>query len=174
MTLLEQHATPEDRSDAKASSVENLQKALAMEMTAVHQYLLHAHTLEDWGLDVLAARMRREMAEELGHASRFIDRILFHGGRPDVRTSKPPRQAEMLEDLLGGDLEEEENAICFYAQAALTADEVRDVGTRVLFEEILLDEEGHKDWLARQLDLLERMGEPNYMSQNMSDVARSD
>ena len=63
-------------------SLENLQKALAMEMTAVHQYLLHAHVLDDWGLDVLASRMREEMTEELDHASRFIDRILYLGGDP--------------------------------------------------------------------------------------------
>lgn len=154
-------------------SVENLQKALAMEMTAVHQYLLHAHVLEDWGLDVLAARMREEMTEELGHASRFIDRILFLEGDPQVAATKTPEVATALENLFAADLQEETGAIKFYSDAALAADEDRDIGTRMLFEEIVLDEEGHKDWLTRQLNLLKRLGEPTYTAQNMTDVAES-
>jgi bacterioferritin len=154
-------------------SLDNLQKALAMEMTAIHQYLLHAHVLDDWGLDVLAARMREEMTEELGHASRFIDRILFLDGNPEIKASKAPRRADNLEELFAADLEEEKGAIAFYSEAALAADEDRDVGSRVLFERIILDEEGHKDWLSQQLRLLKRMGEPTFMAQNMSDTAKS-
>ena len=155
-------------------SLDNLQKALGMEMTAVQQYLLHAHVLDDWGLDVLATRMREEMAEELDHASRFIDRILYLGGDPKVGAAKTPGAASALEDLFSADLDEEKNAITFYSEAARAADEDRDVGTRILFEEIVLDEEGHKDWLSRQLRLLKRMGEPTYTAQNMSDIAESD
>ena len=154
-------------------SIENLQKALAMEMTAIHQYLLHAHVLEDWGLDLLAAKMREEMNEELGHASRFIDRILFLDGNPRIEAARPPKRAEALNDLFAADLQEEKGAIAFYSQAAMAADEDRDIGTRILFEAIVLDEEGHKDWLARQLGLLERMGEPTYMAQNMSDGSKA-
>ncbi len=124
-------------------SIENLQKALAMEMTAVQQYLLHAHVLDDWGLDVLATQMREEMTEELDHASRFIDRILFLGGDPKVKAGKTPGVAHALADLFAADLEEEKNAITFYSDAARAADEDRDIGTRILFEEIVLDEEGH-------------------------------
>jgi bacterioferritin len=174
MTLVEEDPRQETEITNRARSVENLQQALAMEMTAVHQYLLHAHVLDDWGLDVLADRMREEMHEELGHASRFIDRILFLNGNPEIEASKPANRARALDALFKADLEEEKGAIRFYSEAALAADEDRDVGTRVLFEEILLDEEGHKDWLARQLDLLDRMGEPAYMAQRMSDAARTD
>jgi len=157
----------------RTKSLENLQTALSMEMTAIHQYLLHAHVLDDWGLDVLAAKMREEMTEELGHAGRFIDRILFLEGNPEIEPQKPPKRADALEGLFTADLEEEKGAIDFYAAAAKAADDDRDVGTRMLFEEILVDEEGHKDWLAQQLGLLKRMGEPTYMVQHMSDVARS-
>lgn len=174
MTLVEEDQHQKPGTSNRSRSVENLQHALAMEMTAVHQYLLHAHVLEDWGLDVLAERMREEMHEELGHASRFIDRILYLDGNPEVEASKPAKRAPALDALFKADLKEEKGAIRFYSEAALAADEDRDIGTRVLFEEILLDEEGHKDWLARQLDLLDRMGEPTYMAQRMSDVARSD
>lgn len=155
-------------------SLANLQKALSMEMTAIHQYLLHAHVLEDWGIDVLATKMRQEMTDELNHAGRFIDRILYLDGTPEITAAKPPIRAEALTALFAADLEEETQAIAFYAEAAMDADEDRDVGTRILFEDILLEEEGHKDWLAQQLGLLDRMGEPTYMVQNMSDVAITD
>lgn len=154
-------------------SLENLQKALSMEMTAVNQYLLHAHVLEDWGLDVLSDRMREEMTEELGHAGRFIDRILYLGGDPEIVASKTPKRAKALDDLFSADLKEEKGALSFYSEAALAADEDRDIGTRILFERIILDEEGHADWLDRQLNLLKRMGEPTYMAQNMSDTAKN-
>ena len=150
-------------------SIENLQKALGMEMTAIQQYLLHAHVLDDWGLDVLAKQMRQEMTEELGHAGRFIDRILFLGGDPEVKPAKTPKRSESLEEMFSADLEEEKGAIAFYTTAAKAADDDRDIGTRILFETIALDEEGHMDWLSRQLGLLGRMGEPTYIAQNMSD-----
>lgn len=154
----------------RSRSIENLQTALSMEMTAVHQYLLHAHVLEDRGLDLLAERMRKEMKEELGHASRFIDRILFLEGDPEITAAKAPTRSETLDGLFAADLEEETASLGFYAKAARDADEDSDVGTRVLFENILIDEEEHKDWLTRQLDLLKRMGEPTYTAQNMSDL----
>lgn len=154
-------------------SLEHLQQALSMEMTAIHQYLLHAHVLDDWGLDLLAGKMREEMTEELGHAGRFIDRILYLEGTPEVEAAKPPKRADGLEGLFAADLEEEKGAIDFYTEAARAADEDRDLGTRMLFEEILLDEEGHKDWLAQQLALVNRMGEPTYMLRHMGDAAGS-
>ncbi|WP_439155187.1 bacterioferritin [Yoonia sp.] len=157
----------------QTQSVDNLQEALSMEMAAVQQYLLHAHVLDDWGIDVLARQMRQEMTEELGHAGRFIDRILFLGGDPKVKPAKTPKRADTLEDMFRADLEDEMSAIAFYSAAARAASDDMDVGTRMLFEALVLDEEGHQDWLTRQLALLERMGEPTFIAQNMSDTARS-
>ena len=145
-------------------SIENLQSALAMELTAANQYLLHAHTLEDWGLDKLAQRMRAEMQEELGHAGQFIDRILFLGGTPELAPTKTPKMAETLQGLFEDDKTEEQGAIAFYSQAARDAAEINDIGTRSLFETIVMDEEGHWDWLDRQIATLKRMGEPSFMS----------
>lgn len=152
----------------RRKSIENLQTALSMELTAVNQYLLHAHTLEDWGLDKLAGRMREEMQEELGHAGQFIDRIMFLGGTPELSPTKTPKMAETLEALFEADKAEEKGAIEFYADAARDAAEANDIGTRSLFEAILMDEEGHWDWLDRQLATLKRMGEPAFMSIYMS------
>ncbi len=152
----------------RQQSIDNLQKALSMELTAIHQYLLHAHVLDDWGLDMLAARMREEMQEELGHASRFIERILFLDATPEVSAAKAPRRAEDLQTLFESDLREEQGAIEFYTEAARAATEDADIGTRTLFETILLDEEGHMDWLALQISLLKRMGEPAYIAKHMT------
>ncbi|MBM1221435.1 MAG: bacterioferritin [Alphaproteobacteria bacterium] len=151
-----------------SKSIENLQTALAMELTAVNQYLLHAHTLEDWGLDKLANRMREEMQEELGHAGQFIDRIMFLGGTPELSPTKTPAMAETLQSMFEDDKTEEKGAIEFYSKAARDAYEANDIGTRTLFETIVIDEEGHWDWLDRQLATLKRMGEPAFMSIYMS------
>jgi bacterioferritin len=145
------------------SSIAALQQALSMELTAVQQYLLHAHVLDDWGLDKLAAKIREEMQEELGHAGQFIDRILYLGGTPEVVPAKAPVKAESLKAMFESDRADEEEAIEVYTAAARAAGEAGDIGSRVLFETIALDEEGHWGWLDQQLGLLERMGEPAFM-----------
>ena len=145
------------------SSIASLQQGLAMELSAVQQYLLHAHVLDDWGLDKLAAKMREEMQEELGHAGQFIDRILYLGGTPELVPAKAPVKAESLKAMFKADRADEEEAIAFYSDAARAASEVNDIGTRVLFETIALDEEGHYGWLDQQMSLLDRMGEPAFM-----------
>lgn len=143
-------------------TIDNLNTALQMEMSAAHQYQLHAHVLEDWGLNKLAAKMREEMQEELGHSDRFIERVLFLKGDPKIAFEKAPQRAGSLVDMFKADLADEENAIAIYSKAAKAADDVNDIGTRALFEEIVLDEEGHKAWLELQLELIERIGEKAY------------
>ena len=142
--------------------IENLNKALQMEMSAAHQYQLHAHVLDDWGLSKLADQMREEMTEELGHSDRFIERIMFLKGDPTIAFQKPPHRAKSLVEMFKADLADEEDAIEFYTKAAQVAAEAGDIGSRVLFEEIVLDEEGRNAWLELQLDLIERLGEPAY------------
>lgn len=150
---------------SNVSTITNLNKALQMEMSAAHQYQLHAHVLDDWGLDKLAAQMRAEMQEEIGHSDRFIQRIMFLKGDPEIRFAKPPLRAGSLVDMFKADLADEEDAIAFYTQAA---SEAVDIGSRILFEEIAVDEEGHKAWLELQLDLIERIGEAAYSAKYVS------
>jgi len=157
----------------KQTSIAALQQGLAMEMSAVQQYLLHAHVLTDWGLDKLAAKMREEMTEELGHAGNFIDRILFLGGSPDVVAAKKPVRAGTLAEMFAADRADEAEAIAFYSQAAREAGEANDIGTRVLFETIALDEEGHWGWLDQQLALLDRMGEPAFFQTYIGEGAEA-
>lgn len=147
-----------------------LQKALHMELTAAHQYQLHAHVLDDWGLDKLAAQMRVEMQEELGHSDLYIARIVFFHGKPDMEFYKKPVQANSLVDMFKSDLADEEEAIEFYTLASQHAAKVGDIGTRTLFEKIVLDEEGHKGWLELQLSLIERLGEKTFSAKYVSGV----
>lgn len=148
--------------------VEFLNQAVKMEMTAAHQYQLHAHVLDDWGLDRLAAQMREEMDEELGHSDLFIERLLFLKATPEIAFHKAPQKADSLPDMFRSDLADEEEAISVYTKAAQHAAELGDIGSRTLFERIALDEEGHKDWLETQLDLIERLGEQTYSAKFMS------
>lgn len=153
---------------ANPKTLENLQASLSMELTASLQYMLHAQVLEDWGMNLLAARMREEMREELGHADEFLRRIMFLKGEPVLTPAKTPQRAQSLQDMFAVDLADEEHAIKFYTEAARIAGEAGDIGSRALFEKIALDEEGHSAWLDLQLDLLKRIGEPAYIAKYMS------
>ncbi len=152
-------------------SLKHLQKALHMELTAAHQYQLHAHVLDDWGLDKLAAQMRVEMQEELGHSDLYMARIMFLNGKPDLEFYKKPVQAGSLVEMFKSDLADEKEAIEFYTMAAQHAARVGDIGTRTLFEKIVLDEEGHKSWLELQLSLIERLGEKAFSAKYVSGLA---
>lgn len=152
----------------QSQSVSNLQKALAMELTAAHQYQLHAAVLDDWGMDLLAAKMREEMQEELGHSQKYLARMLFLKADPQLAMANTPVRAKSLQAMFETDLKDEKEAIVFYTQAAQQAMQDADIGTRHLFEQIVLDEEGHMSWLELQLDLIERMGEPAYIAKQMS------
>jgi bacterioferritin len=152
---------------AHKENLKNLQTALSMELSAAHQYMLHAHVVEDWGLNSLGAQMRSEMSEELEHADNFLTRIMFLKGTPVVEQAKVPQMAKSLRELFQTDLDDEKEAIEFYTAAAMTAFETGDIGTRRIFEKIVLDEEGHMEWLELQIDLLERIGEQNYVAKHI-------
>jgi bacterioferritin len=156
------------------TTMKNLQKALSMEMSAMHQYQLHAHTLDDWGLDKLAAQMREEMTEEMGHSNEFMDRIIFLNGEPELAFYKKPVKAKSLEEMFKADLADEEEAIAFYTEAAMQAGEQADVGTRMLFEKIVLEEEGHKSWLELQLSLMDRLGDKAFAAKYVSSAESGD
>jgi bacterioferritin len=106
--------TRKDDTMSNAKTVENLNKALQMELTAAHQYQLHAHVLDDWGLNLLAAKMREEQIEEIGHSDLFIKRVLFLKGTPEIAFAKAPKRAENLREMFKADLADEEDAIAFY------------------------------------------------------------
>lgn len=148
--------------------LDNLQKAITMELAAVNQYMLHLLTAEDWGLTKLSEKMRAEMTEELGHAEEYSRRLVFLGGTPKLEPAKIPSRATSLKEMFELDLVDEKDAISFYTLAARQAGEAGDIGTRNLFERTALDEEGHMSWLDLQLALLERLGEPAFMAMQIN------
>ena len=151
---------------AKTQTIENLQRALSMELTAMHQYQLHACVSDDWGMGLLATKMREELQEELGHSEEYLVRILFLKGDPKLTLEKAPIRATSFKHMFETDLADEKEAIDFYTTASIQASEDRDIGTRQLFERIAVDE--HASWLELQIDLLDRMGEPAYIAKHMS------
>lgn len=155
----------------KTRSTENLQAALSMELTATHQYQLHAGVLDDWGMSLLASQMREEMREELGHSEEFMNRIMFLKGDPELTMAKTPVRASNLKEMFESDLADEKEAIAFHTKASLQAVEDGDLGSRAIFERIALDEEQHMSWLELQLDLLDRMGESAYISKHIPSPA---
>lgn len=150
------------------TTLKNLNTALQMELTAAHQYQLHAHVLDDWGLDKLAAEMREEFAEEIGHSDKFLERLFELGGEPEMAFAASPRVTTSLQDMFKMDLKDEAEAIEFYTRAAKAAYEASDLKSKQLFEQIAIDEVGHKNWLELQLSLIERIGEQNYASKYVS------
>ncbi|MGY6588336.1 MAG: bacterioferritin [Wenzhouxiangella sp.] len=147
--------------------IEWLNKALKAELTAINQYFLHSRMLEDWGLDHLAKKAYEESIEEMNHADALIKRILLLGGLPNLQDLGRLRIGENPRETLECDLALEQEAMPMYRDAVEAAEKVRDYGSRDLFQSILIDEEEHTDWLETQLDLIERIGEQNYLQKQL-------
>lgn len=148
---------------ANSKVMQHLNDALAAELTAINQYLLHAHLLDDWGFGKLSAKMREEMNEEMGHADRLIQRILFLGGTPDTGRLNKVEAAKSVRHLFERDLKAENEAVRTYTQAAEDSGQAGDYVSRKLFVSLIGDEEGHVDWLEQQLGLMDKLGEQGYL-----------
>ena len=142
--------------------IERLNEALFLELAAVNQYWLHYRLLDDWGLTKLAKKEREESIEEMGHADKIIERIIFLGGHPNLQTLGSLRIGQDVKEVLESDLAGEEEACNSYRESKDICEAERDYVTKNMFEELLRDEEGHIDFLETQLDLLERVGVQNY------------
>ncbi|WP_424934199.1 bacterioferritin [Amaricoccus macauensis] len=142
--------------------IEFLNAGLRSELTAVSQYWLHYRLQADWGLKKLADKSREESIEEMQHADKFIDRIIFLGGHPNLQKLDPLRIGETPKETLECDLAAEYEARALYKEGRDLCEEVGDYVSKNLFEELMADEEGHIDFLETQLDLLKSIGEQNY------------
>ena len=152
--------------------IELLNEALKEELTAINQYWLHYRLLDNWGVKKLAEYERHESIDEMKHADRIADRILFLEGLPNFQALGRLRIGENVEEILRADLEAEHQGAKLYRDIVAHAEGVRDYVTRDLAREILSDEEGHIDFLETQFELIERMGIQNYV-QLQSEPAES-
>jgi bacterioferritin len=138
--------------------IEFLNRGLRSELTALTQYWLHYRMLENWGYRSLAKKWREESIEEMRHADKFVERILFLDGFPNMQVLDPLHIGQNIKEVMQSDLEAEVGARALYQEAATHCHSVRDYVSRELFEELLTDEEGHIDFLETQLGLISKLG----------------
>ena len=143
--------------------IELLNEALKEELTAINQYWLHYRMLDNWGVKKLAEYERSESIDEMKHADRLADRILFLDGLPNFQALGRLRVGENVEEILRADLEAEHQGAKLYRALVAHAETVSDYVTRDLAREILADEEKHIDFLETQFEMIERMGLQNYV-----------
>ena len=149
------------KGDAKV--IEFLNEALKNELTAVNQYWLHYRMLDNWGLAKLADFERHESIDEMKHADRLSERILFLEGLPNFQLLGRLRIGETVEEILKADLALEYEALPLLKDAIAHSESVRDFVSRDLFADILENEEEHVDILEKQFEMISRMGLENYI-----------
>jgi bacterioferritin len=155
------------KGDAKV--IEFLNKALYNELTAINQYFLHSRMYRNWGYKELAEHEYKESIDEMKHADRLIERILFLEGLPNLQTLGKLLIGETATETLACDLKLELAAVPDLKQAIAHCEQVADYVSRELFESILESEEEHIDWLETQLGLVAQLGDVAYLQTKLDD-----
>ena len=158
--------------DAKV--VEYLNRGLRHELTAINQYWLHYRLLDNWGFRALAKIWRKESIEEMEHADKIMERIIFLDGFPNLQVLDPLHIGQNVKEVLDCDLAAEMSARALYQEAATYCASVKDYPSRDLFEELMADEEGHIDFLETQLDLVDKLGLQLYSQGHMGKPGKAE
>ena len=150
--------------------LELLNGALTVELTAVNQYFLHARMYKNWGLKALGKHEYEESIEEMHHADKLIERILFLEGLPSMQTLEKLRIGKSVPQCLDGDLQLELHGRSLYLDAIAYCESVRDYVSREILDGILEDTEEHIDYLSTQIALVDKVGLPNYLQSAMGSL----
>ena len=144
--------------------IDALNEALSEEMTAINQYFLHGEMCENWGYTKLSAFIKKESIDEMKHAEKLIERILFLDGRPNMNNVKPLNIGQSVPAMVENDLKLELGAVAMYNRLIKIASDAADQGTVELLKKLLQDEEGHVDGLEEQVGKVKDMGVQVYLS----------
>ncbi len=148
--------------------IEVLNTLLTGELSATDQYFVHSRMYQNWGLEKLHERIAQETEEELQHANRLIQRILFLEGTPDVASRDPLRIGRDVPGMLKNDLQLELEVVAALKIAIGITEKHQDYQTREILESLLKDtEEDHTYWLEKQLGLIDKVGLENYLQSQM-------
>jgi bacterioferritin len=150
-----------------AKVIEILNDLLTNELTSVNQYFVHAKMCENWGYERLAKKVREESIDEMKHADRIIDRILYLEGVPNLQRLNKVNVGQNAHEQLRLDHDLERGAIQTLQTTIETVRSLGDYGTFELMTDILVSEEEHADWLEAQLSQIEQIGVENYLAQQI-------
>ena len=150
-----------------AKVIELLNEVLTGELTAINQYFIHAKMCGDWGYARLAQKIHHESIDEMKHADELIERILFLEGIPNVQRYGKINVGETVKEQFQLDLKLEHDAIERLRNGIALCRDEKDEVSRDMLEHILTSEEEHTDWLETQLELMEQVGEKNYLAEQI-------
>ena len=134
---------------------------------------LHYRLLDNWDYKLLAKQWRKESIEEMQHADKLIERIIFLNGHPNMQTLESLRIGQTVKEVLDRDLQAETEARALYEEAATHCHSVKDYVTRGLFEQLMHDEEHHIDFLETQIDLVSKLGVELYAQHHIGEFDES-
>lgn len=150
--------------------IQMLNKALSIELTAINQYFLHARIYDNWGLKALGKHEYNESIEEMHHADKLIERILFLDGLPNMQDLGKLKIGKAIPECFAGDLALERQGREHYVEAVKYCESVGDFVSRDILTGILSDTEDHIDYLETQLELIEKTGLKNYLQTAMGEI----